>query len=184
GKALAVEGVLLIGEHGDYPKNKIGQVLYPRRRFFEEACKVFEKDKKSVPVFTDKHLAAEWKDAKWMYDRAKELFVPLMAGSSLPVTFRKPELKLPMGCELTQAGAIGKGPFEGYGFHALETLQCMVERRKGGELGVKSVQCLQGKAMWEAMDQGRWSRPLLEAAMKLVPAHAKGDVREMTAKAK
>jgi hypothetical protein len=58
----------------------------------------------------------------------------------------------------------------------------MVERRKGGETGVKSVQCLQGKAMWEAMDRGRWSKSLLEAAMKLVPVHAKGDVRELTTK--
>ena len=81
---------------------------------------------------------------------------------------------------MTEAVQIGYGPFEGYGFHALEGLQCMAERRKGGETGVKAVQCLQGKAMWEALDRGRWSKALLEAAMKLVPAHAKGDIREMT----
>jgi hypothetical protein len=77
---------------------------------------------------------------------------------------------------------IGYGPFEGYGFHALEGLQCIAERRKGGETGVQSVQCVQGKGMWEALDRGRWSGPLLEAAMKLVPAHAKGDVREATSR--
>src|SRR5262249_21710412 len=66
GKTLAVEGVLSIGEHGKYPKNDKGQILYPRRRFFEEICKVFEDSKKSVPVFNDKHLAATWEDAKWM----------------------------------------------------------------------------------------------------------------------
>jgi hypothetical protein len=184
GKSLAVDGVLLIGEHGKYPMNKRGQLLYPRRRFFEEACKVFEASKKSVPVFSDKHLAATWDDAKWMYDRANELFVPLMAGSSLPVAWRRPALTLPIGCELTEAAQIGYGPFEAYGFHALESLQCMVERRKGGEVGVKSVECLQGKAMWDAMDKGRWSKGLLEAAMKLVPAHAKGDVRALTEKTK
>lgn len=184
GKKLAVEGVLLIGEHGKYPTNKIGQLLYPRRRFFEETAKVFAEDKKAVPVFTDKHLAAEWKDARWMYDRAKELFVPLMAGSSLPLTFRKPELKLPLKCALTEAVQIGYGPLEGYGFHALESLQCMVERRGGGEVGVRSVQCVQGEAMWEALDEGRWSKGLLEAAVKLVPAHAKGDMRALTAKAR
>jgi hypothetical protein len=182
GKTLAVDGVLSIAEHGKYKLNDKGQYLYPRRRFFEETCKVFDKTKKSVPVFNDKHLAAEWDDAKWMYDRAKALFVPLMAGSSLPVTWRKPALKLPMGCELTEAVQIGYGPFEGYGFHALEGLQCMAERRKGGEKGVKSVQCLTGKAMWEAMDRGLWSKELLEAGMKLVPSHAKGDVREITSK--
>jgi hypothetical protein len=182
GKTLAVDGVLCIGEHGSYPTNKKGQILYPRRRFFEETCKVFEKAKKSVPVFTDKHLAATWEDAKWMYDRGKELFVPVLAGSSLPVTWRRPPLKLPIGCDLVEAVQIGYGPFEAYGFHALESLQCIIERRKGGETGVKSVQCLQGKAMWAALDEGRWSMPLLEAGLKLVPAHARGDVRTITEK--
>ncbi len=77
---LAVDGVLCVGEHGKYPNNAKGQILYPRRRFFEEVCKVFEKSKKSVPVFNDKHLAATWEDAKWMYDRSRELYVPFMAG--------------------------------------------------------------------------------------------------------
>ena len=91
---------------------------------------------------------------------------------------------MPKGCELIEAVQIGYGPFEGYGFHALEGLQCMVERRKGGETGVKAVQCLQGEAMWEALDKGRWSKPLLEAALARVPAHAKGDIRKATAKTK
>jgi hypothetical protein len=184
GDSLAVDGVLCIGEHGKYPSNARGQILYPRRRFFEEVCRVFEASRKSVPVFSDKHLAAEWKDAKWMYDRARELHVPVLAGSSLPVTWRRPELKLPKDCELTEAVAIGYGPLEGYGFHALETLQCMAERRKGGETGVQAVQCLQGEEMWKALDADRWSRKLLEAAMERVPAHAAGDYRELTAKSK
>jgi hypothetical protein len=184
GGRLAVDGVLLIGEHGKYPTNARGQVLYPRRRFFEGVAAAFAKYKKSVPVFTDKHLAATWADAKWMYDKARELFVPLMAGSSVPVTWRRPALQLPKNCELTEAVQVGYGPFEGYGFHALEGLQCLAERRKGGETGVKAVQCLQGEEMWKAQDQGRWSKPLLEAAMALVPAHAKGDYRTLTARAR
>ncbi len=111
-----------------------------------------------MPVFNDKHLAATWDDAKWMYDRARKLMFPFLAGSSMPVTWRKPELTLPKGCELTGAVQIGYGPFEGYGFHALEGLQCMVERRKGGETGVKAVTCLTGEAMWEALRQGRRGR--------------------------
>lgn len=182
GKELAVEGVLSIGEHGNYPKNDIGQTLYPRRRFFEEIGKVFEQSNKSVPVFNDKHLAATWTDAKWMYDRARKLFVPFMAGSSVPVTWRKPNLVLPKDCGLVGAVQIGYGPFEGYGFHALEGLQCMVERRKGGETGVKAVTCHTGKAMWEALDRHEWAKPVLEAALGFVPAHAKGDLREITAK--
>ncbi len=184
GDKLAVDGVLLIGEHGDYPHNEKGQHLYPRRRFFEETVKVFEKAGKVVPVFNDKHLSATWDDAKWMYDKARALYVPFLAGSSLPVTWRRPRLQLPKGCELTAAVQLGYGPLEAYGFHALESLQCMVERRKGGETGVKAVQCLQGKAMWEAMDAGRFPKALLEEAIRCAPAHAKGDYRESTAKAK
>src|SRR5437588_8151267 len=78
GKELAVDGVLCIGEHGKYPKNDKGQVLYPRRRFFEQVADTFARCKKAVPVFTDKHLAATWADAQWMYNRARELFVPLL----------------------------------------------------------------------------------------------------------
>jgi hypothetical protein len=184
GERLAVDGVLCIGEHGTYPTNDRGQILYPRRRFFEEVCKVFAKSQRSVPVFNDKHLAATWIDAKWMVDRARELFVPFLAGSSLPLTWRRPPLDLPKNCELVEAVQIGYGPFEGYGFHALEGLQCLAERRKGGETGVKAVQCLQGEAMWQAMDQGRWSKEILEAALPLVPAHAQADMRTITAKTK
>src|SRR5439155_21337588 len=132
--------------------------------------------------FNDKHLAATWADAKWMYDKSRELFVPLMAGSSVPVTWRRPPLHLPKNCDLAEAVQIGYGPFEGYGFHALEGLQCLAERRKGGETGVKAVQCLQGEAMWKALDEGRWSKRLLEAALALVPAHAQGDYRAVSAK--
>jgi hypothetical protein len=182
GKSLAVDGVLCIGEHGKYPANARGQILYPRRRFFEETAAVFVQSKKSVPVFMDKHLSATWEDARWVYDKARELFVPLLAGSSLPVLWRRPPLQLAKGCEVAEALQISYGPFEGFGFHALEALQCMVERRKGGETGVKSVKCLQGPAMWEALDRGLWSRELLEAALPLVPAHAAGDYRAATAK--
>jgi hypothetical protein len=184
GKKLAVDGVLIIGEHGKYPTNDKGQIRYPRRRFFEETAKVFERCKQSVPVFNDKHLSATWADAKWVYDKARELFVPFLAGSSVPVTWRKPEVKLPIGCEIAGAVQLGYGPFEGYGFHALEGLQCMVERRKGGEMGVKAVTCLQGDAMWKALDDGKFSKELLEATIERAPAHAKGDYREVCAKTK
>jgi hypothetical protein len=181
-KEVAVDGVLCIGEHGKYPSNDRGQILYPRRRFFEGVTNVFARYRRSVPVFNDKHLAATWTDAKWMYDRSRELHVPFMAGSSVPVTWRRPPLRLQRGVDLVEAVGIGYGPFEGYGFHALEALQCLVERRRGGETGVRQVQCLQGEEMWAAMDRGVFSRELLEAGMALVPAHANGDFRKLTLK--
>ena len=180
GKNLAVDGVLCIGEHGKYPTNQRGQILYPCRRFFQKATNTLARVGRSVPVFNDKHLAATWEDGLWMYQRARQLFVPLLAGSSLPVTWRRPALTLPRHCEIVEAVQVGYGPFEGYGFHALESLQCMVERRRGGESGVRAVQCLQGEEMWRAMDRGVFSRALLEAALARVPAHAQGDYRQLT----
>ncbi|MGH2351186.1 MAG: hypothetical protein ACRDJN_06190, partial [Chloroflexota bacterium] len=93
GDRLAVDGVILIGEHGDYPENERGQQLYPRRRFFEETVAVFEESGRVVPVFNDKHIGYAWEDAKWMYDTSRRMGFPFMAGSSLsvqPVSWRKP----------------------------------------------------------------------------------------------
>src|SRR5437899_2870242 len=58
GAELAVDGVLCIGEHGKYPENARGQILHPRRRFFEEVTATFARGQRAVPVFNDKHLAA------------------------------------------------------------------------------------------------------------------------------
>jgi hypothetical protein len=164
---LAVDGVVIVAEHGDYPTNDRGQKMYPRRRIFEEVVKVFRASNRSVPVFNDKHLAYSWTDAKWMYDQSKELGFPMMAGSSVPVTHRRPDLR-PHNVEWESALSVGYSHFEIYGFHALEGLQVMTEARKGGETGVKAVQCLQGKDAWEAAKSGRWDRSLLDAAAKAV----------------
>jgi hypothetical protein len=180
GDRIGVDGVLLIGEHGRYPSNRRGQVLYPRRHFFKQIVAAFGRYGRVVPVFNDKHLGQSWEDARWMYDHAREMGIAFMAGSSLPVTWRRPALQLPRNAELAEAVQVGYGPLEGYGFHALECLQCLAEHRRGGETGVRSVQCLQGDAMWRALDRGEWSRSLLEAALARVPAHAQGDYRAPT----
>src|SRR5262249_16526004 len=43
GDRLAVDGVLLIGEHGDYPYNEKAQKLYPRYELFQKVVEVFRK---------------------------------------------------------------------------------------------------------------------------------------------
>ena len=137
-----------------------------------------------MPVFNDKHLSAAWADAKWMYDRARELMIPLLAGSTIPLTWRRPDVDAAEGMRADRGGALGYGPFEAYGFHALEGLQCMVERRKGGETGVAAVTALTGDAMWQACDRGDSRKALLEETIRRAPAHAKGDYRELTRKTK
>jgi hypothetical protein len=174
---LAVEGVLLIGEHGNYPRNEKGQILYPRYEMMEQIVEVFRKTGRSVPVFNDKHLSYNWDRAKRMVGWAQELKFPFMAGSSLPVTWRRPELELPLGTVIEDAVVAAYGPIEVYGFHALETLQVMLERRKGGETGIQAVTCLTGKDVWKAGDEGRWSWDLLEAALARSESVNPGDVR-------
>ena len=165
GDTLAVDGVLLIGEHGDYAWNEKEQHLYPRKYFMEQICGVFATSGRAVPVFNDKHLSYNWHDAKWMYDRAAKLGAPFMAGSSLPVGWRNPWLEHERETPLQEALVVSYAGLDIYGFHALETLQCMIERRVGGESGVAAVTCLEGEAVWQAARDGLWPRDLAEAAV-------------------
>jgi hypothetical protein len=172
GDRLAVDGVLIIGEHGDYRENEKGQKMYPRRRFFEETVKTFAATGSAVPVFNDKHLGFAWDDARWMYDQSRQMKFPLMAGSSVPTAWRKPDVELPLGVELESALAVGYSGIEIYGFHTLELLQCMVERRRGGESGVRAVTCLEGDDVWKAASSGKWPRGLLDTAAAHLPGHS------------
>jgi hypothetical protein len=162
---LAVDGVVIVGEHGDYPKTEKGQVQYPRYRFFQETVAVFRSSGKSVPVFNDKHLSWNWEWARSMYDQAKELGFPFMAGSSLPVTWRIPSVEFPTGANVSEALCICYGGVDSYDFHGLETTQGMVERRKGGESGVKWVQAYRGDKFWQACRDEVWPRTLMNAAL-------------------
>ena len=180
---LAVDGVLLICEHGDYPYNARGQKLYPRHEMFKEIVAVFEKSGKTVPVFCDKHLSYDRKKAADMVATAGKMRFPLMAGSSLPVTWRRPELEFKLETKFTEALVASRGELEIYGIHALETLQCMVERRYGNtepskkDQGVKAVTALQGDAVWKAGDDGLWSWELLEHALGRSTSRNAGDIR-------
>lgn len=163
GDELAVDAVLLIGEHGEYPSNEKGQVLYPRYEFFKECVKVFEEDGRAVPIFNDKHLSYSFEKAQEMVADAHRLGFGLLAGSSLPVTWRLPDVELPLESEVASALMVGVGGSDPMDYHALEAMQCMLERRKGGETGVYAVQMVEGDEVWE--EPGAWSHELLEAAL-------------------
>jgi len=179
GAGLAVDGVLLIGEHGQYPWNEKGQHLYPRYELFLEITDAFRASGKSVPVFSDKHLSYSWHKARRMVEIARELKFPLMAGSSIPVSYRPAGVDLEWGAKAKHAVSIFYGDPDAYGFHLLEGLQCMVERRRGGETGVRAVQYIEKQAMWDWVSQTPWAGKLLDAALAQAVNRKPGDIRQL-----
>lgn len=165
GDDLAVDGVLLIGEHGNYPMNDKAQTLYPRFKMFLEITDTYRRTGRTAPIFNDKHLSYSWIKAKRMVEISKQMGFPMMAGSSVPVAHRRPAIDFPWGEKATKAVAISYSGLDIYGFHLLESLQCMVERRQGGETGVRAIQCLERDAVWKFLDDTPWARRLFDKAL-------------------
>ena len=177
---LAVDAVVLIGEHGDYPVNAAGQRLYPRAEMFREIAAVYRTSRRAVPTFVDKHLSYDWDKATGIWRDVTALGIPLMAGSSVPVTVRRPATDLPLGGQVTEAVVTNYGDLEAYGFHALEALEASVERRRGGETGVTNVEMIRGPAVWQWRNgPGTWSVPLLTSALARHPKVAPGPMEDV-----
>jgi hypothetical protein len=179
GDRLAVDGVLLIGEHGDYPTNDKEQKLYPRFEMFLKIADVFRQSGRAVPVFNDKHLSWSWRQAKRMVEISRELRFPMLAGSSVPVAFRVPAVDAPFGARQKHAVAVSYSGLDVYGFHVLEALQAMVERRRGGETGIRSVQCLQNQECWNFLEQNEWVRRLFDRALSHSQTRNPGDPKQL-----
>ena len=174
GKDLAVDGIVIVAEHGNYPKDLMGRWLLPRWWIYQQIIEIFEQSKRSVPVFNDKHLSYSWNEAKWMYDKSRELKFPLTGGSSIPIYYRQPEVELDTDTPIKNSIVLGGTADEGAIFHCIDVLQAFVERRKGGETGVKSVQSIQGPETWKWVERSPWATKLLNAVEKkfeLIPGH-------------
>ncbi|MDP2415110.1 hypothetical protein [Daejeonella sp.] len=182
GNQLAVDGVILIGEHGVYPTNDKEQKLYPRFEMFLKITDVFRQYKKSVPVFNDKHLSWSWRQAKRMVEISKELKFPMLAGSTIPVSWRIPAVDTPYGAKQKYAVGISFSGLDIYGFHLLDGLQAVVERRKGGETGVRAVQCLEGQDCWNFIDQNEWVKRLFDLAISHSETRVAGSMRDLVKK--
>ena len=177
GQELAVDGVVIVCEHGNYPTDLKGHWLLPRWWIYQQVMQVFERSKRSVPVFNDKHLSYNWDDAKWMFDKSRELNFPLTGGSSIPTYFRKPEVDLAADTPLKNGLVIGGMADEGATCHCIDVLQSFMDRRKGGESGVKSVQSIRGPEAWKWIEANPWAHNLLEAVrikFDLPPGHFQG----------
>jgi hypothetical protein len=165
GDRIAVDAVLTVVEQDDYPSNSSGQILLPNYDFFQQCAQVFQDEGRGVPYFNHKQLSFSFAQAQSMVETARRLRFPLLASSSLPLTWRLPEVDVPLGAEVQEAVMVGMGGLDGMDYDALEALTCMLERRKGGETGVKAVQLLEGDDVWAAGNSGRWSKDLLSSAL-------------------
>jgi hypothetical protein len=167
---LAVDGVLLIGEHGEYPVNARWQKLYPRKEFFDEIVAVFDKSGRVVPIFCDKHFSWNGAWAQEMWATVQEKQIPWLAGSSTTlVGFHHATLGKvmppPANSRITEGVCtFNVGP-EAYGFHSLEVAEAILEKRVGGETGVKNVMAFAGEEVFTAITDGRVPADLLDACL-------------------
>ena len=178
GDELAVDGVVIVGEHGNYPTDLKGRWLLPRWWIYNQMIGVFEQSKRSVPVFNDKHLSYSWDESKWMFDKSRELNFPLTGGSNVPVYYRKPEIELDIDTPIKNSISVGGTSYEGVIFHTIDVLQSFVERRKGGETGVKAVQSIRGPETWKWVERNPWAGKLLasvEKSFELNPGYFQED---------
>lgn len=175
-----IDGVILIGEHGDYPWNEKRQKLYPRRRFFEETFRALDKSGLAVPIFNDKHLSYRMDDAQWIYGELIKRGLPFLGGSSIPHTSQVPGYPGSKLNRVQHIFVVSWLGLESYGFHGMEVLQALAEQREGGEQGVVSVQALEGRSVWTAMDQGNVPEDLMLQALSMtrdaVPGHPRDHV--------
>jgi hypothetical protein len=174
-----VDGVIIVGEHGNYPTLPDGTKLYPHRRLFESVLSAMIASNRFVPIFSDKQLGVTWENTQYIFSNARRYGIPMLSGSTVPLGWRLPlpSLTYPLNTPFDDAMALGYSSLASYGFHTLEGLQCMVERRPGGETGLKSIQTLSGDAVWAAGDAGLWSWSLLEAGVQAI-REGSGRVRD------
>jgi hypothetical protein len=165
GSKLAVDGVAVVGEHGNYPRTPLGNFAYPRKRYFDEVTRVMEQEGRVVPLHSDKYFAYNWPDARAMYDRIRAMKIPFMCGSTLPLTWRRPPLEFDRGTRFGELLAVSNGDLEEHAYHGIELMQAMAERRAAGETGVAAVRYAEGEQVWELGRKGEWSRELLDAAL-------------------
>lgn len=174
-----IDGVVIIGEHGDYPVNEKRQKMYPRYRLLRETLEALDELGLCVPIFSDKHLSYSLEQSEWMFKQLKERSIPFMGGSSIPHTPPIPAYA-PALLESAREWLVVSysTSLEAYGYHGLEQLQSIAEKRRGGETGVSAVWALEGDEVWAAMDRGEWPEPLMLQALGAYPDIRSGHPRD------
>ncbi|MDF2671041.1 MAG: hypothetical protein K0R67_3347, partial [Paenibacillus sp.] len=161
-----LDGVIIIGEHGDYPEDERQRKHYPRRRLLEETLEVFDELAICIPIFSDKFLSYQIEDTVWMYEQLKKRSIPFMGGSSIPHTPHVPSYDAKLLESAQELLVVSYSTaIEAYGYHALEVMQSLAERRSGGETGIRAIRTMEGPSVWEAMERQEWPEDLMLEAL-------------------
>jgi hypothetical protein len=110
-------------------------------------------------------LANDAKAAERFVQLAATRDIALCSGTSTAVTYRLPEIDLPRGARVHEALIVVQGPFGDAELEALNGLLPVLERRHGGEAGIRQTLAFSGQEVWQAGNAGRWSWRLLAAAI-------------------
>lgn len=172
-----VDGIVVIGEHGEYPWTANRQKMYPRRRFHEHVLDAIDELGLTVSVFNDKHFAYDMEDARWIYRQYTDREIPFFGGSSVPLQDRVPAVDPSELRDVEDILVVHGGGVESYGFHGMEVLQSLAEHRAGGETGVKWIEPFEGRGVWDAADRDAWPADLLPAALEHSRSDLLGDPR-------
>ena len=138
-----------------------------------------EEAPEGAACFVHGALANNLASARKFADKAASRRIALRSGTPLSVTWRLPAMDVPMGTPLTEALIVVQvnplsiqatppsppATLAGAELQALDGLLPVVERRRGGESGIRSVRFLEGKGLWRAGEKGLWPWPLLAAAL-------------------
>lgn len=184
GDTLAVDGVIFIGEHGNFPENELGQKLYPRKEMFDKIVEVFRRSGRCVPVFSDKHFSYDPVRARAMFDTAQQMGFSLTGGSSIPGALAKEEGTRNPAAPLREMVSVFYGGREVYGFHALEFVQPLVDRRPGAERGIRSITAYPREQFDDGLKKNLWSHELMDKARLVSHRSEPGDWLENVRKSK
>lgn len=149
--SVAVDGVALIAEHGDFPDDERGVKLYPRKEMFDEIIRVLDASGRRIPIFCDKGLSWNRAWAVEMVEACKVRGIPFFAGSSGPYGDGVPAIPARVLAAPEEALSVFFAGEEIYGFHSIEGSLSYLEQRPGGETGIRSLRVLRDEAAFEAL---------------------------------
>jgi hypothetical protein len=91
--------------------------------------------------------------------------IRLLAGTPMGVSWRLPDLELPAGAAVKEALIVVQGASPGSELDGLEGILPILERRRGGESGVRAVRSVSGEGLWQSSRERGWSWDLLATAL-------------------